>query len=223
MTLVGYWPLNENSGEALDHSGNENHGSLNGGVRQAAKGLLGSSAYDFDGTDGNVQHSYTTSVSFSVSVWIKSDSSTWSSSGCGWADRSSSGFILHPDDGQSTWTGYVLANSSNDYYRIAEASIDDITEWHMYTITHGNETNTSRMFLDGRKVAAASTTTDRVESTNTATIGHDDVDDYNEGERPIDGKISEARYYSRPLTKSEIQYLYSVGSKGLQTTSKKSS
>ena len=223
MTLIGYWPLNENTGEALDHSENENHGSLNGGVTQGTKGLLGENSYSFDGTDGNVRQDYTTSLSFTVNVWIKSDTSSWTSSGCGWADRSASGFIIHPQDSDTTWSGYVLANSANDYYKISEISIDDITNWHMYTVSHDNDTNTSKMFLDGRKVAEASTTTNRVERMNTATIGHDDIDNFSQGERPLDGKISEARMYSRPLTKSEISYLYSVGSRGLQVTSRKSS
>jgi len=37
------------------------------------------------------------------------------------------------------------------------------------------------------------------------------------------GKIAQARIYNRPLTHSEVQYLYSVGQRGYHTTSKKSS
>ena len=55
MTLIGYWPLNENSGKAYDRSGNGNHGSLNGAVTQGETGLLGNTAYDFDGNDDYIQ------------------------------------------------------------------------------------------------------------------------------------------------------------------------
>ena len=228
MTLVGYWPLNEDSDatEAKDHSGNENHGTINDGgdsTVPGANGILGQKAYSFDGSDGNIRHDYSTSKSFTVNMWIKSGTSNWTSSGCGWSDRSSSGFILHPRDNDTTWSGYVLSDSFNDFYRIAEISIPDITNWHMYTITHDNSSNTSRMFLDGRKVAQASTTTSRAVRTNTATIGHDDLDSYSAGERPLNGKISEARYYTRPLTASEIQYFYNASKRGQQTTSKKTS
>ena len=223
MTLIGYWPLNESSGEALDHSGRENHGTLSGGVSQGATGLIGENAHVFDGTDGRVRHDYRTSPSFTVNVWMRSAQSTWNATGAGWSDRSVSGFILHPDGGEKAWTGYVLENTKNEYYSIGKYTADKVDAWNMYTITHDNDTSTSRMFFNGEQVKSVSTTTSRAENLNTGTLGHDDIDSYSASERALAGRIAEARYYSRPLMESELNYLYSAGSRGLHTSSRKSS
>lgn len=224
MSLKGYWPLNEKSGTTVyDHTGNENHGTLNGGVSQTNSGILGQYASDFDGTDGNIRHDYTTSKSFTVNLWMRSDQSAWSATGAGWSDRSASGFILHPEADSRGWDGYILADSFNDYYQIGTHTVSDISNWHMYTITHDNNSDTSKMYLDGREVVSASTTTNRAVNQNTATLGHDDLDSFTEGERPLDGKISEARIYGRVLTTSELDYLYQVGKRGRQVTTRKTS
>ena len=224
MTLIGYWPLNESSGStAYDYTENQNDGTISGGAYPGRSGLLGQTVYEFDGTDGYVEHDYMTSPSFTVNIWMKSNTSTWSSSGAGWADRSANGFLLHPDDAEREWSGYVISNSFNNYSNIGVHVPDDITVWHMYTVSHDNRTNTSRMFFDGEKVIEASTTTDRVSEISQGTLGHDGLDNYTPGDRPLDGKIGEARMYKRPLTSTEIDYLYRVGIKGNQISSKKRS
>lgn len=50
MVLVGYWPLDEASGDAIDYSGNGNDGSLSSPT-QGQSGVLESNPYSFDGTD----------------------------------------------------------------------------------------------------------------------------------------------------------------------------
>ncbi|WP_414838344.1 LamG-like jellyroll fold domain-containing protein [Candidatus Nanosalina sp. VS9-1] len=223
MTLTGYWPLTGTSGEAYDHSGRDNHGTLLGGVSQGAKGLLGENSHSFDGVDGRIRHDYRTSPSFTVNVWMHSAQSTWNATGAGWSDRSASGFIIHPDGDESGWSGYVLENTKDGYYKIGSYTADNVDSWNMYTITHENNTGTSRMFFNGEQVMSKVTTTSRVVNTNTGTLGHDDMDSYSASERALEGRIAEARYYSRPLTGSEIRYLYSIKSRGLHTSSSKSS
>ena len=75
MTLIGYWPLNESSGEALDHSGKENHGTLSGGITQGVTGLLGNKSYSFEGTDGYISVPDSEEISLSgeasISAWVK--------------------------------------------------------------------------------------------------------------------------------------------------------
>ncbi len=53
---VGYWPMTETSGDALDKSGNGNNGVLVAGVVQGAAELVNGSggAYQFDGIAGDV-------------------------------------------------------------------------------------------------------------------------------------------------------------------------
>ena len=76
--LVGWWPLNEDSGNtAYDLSGNGNHGSLNGGITQGVVGKGGLTSYSFDGNDDYVDvgdSAFNLSEAISLSVWIKPDS-----------------------------------------------------------------------------------------------------------------------------------------------------
>jgi len=75
--LVGYWPF---CGNALDESGNNNHGTVNGATLTTDRFGNQGSAYSFDGIDDEIacldtflnlgSHSYT------ISVWAKSISTS---------------------------------------------------------------------------------------------------------------------------------------------------
>jgi hypothetical protein len=54
-SLIGYWRLDETSGDALDHSGNGYDGVPKNGVTQGVDGVLNSTSYSFDGSDDLVE------------------------------------------------------------------------------------------------------------------------------------------------------------------------
>ena len=218
MTLIGYWPLNEKSGtKAYDHSGNENHGTLNGGVTRGATGLLGDTAYSFDGGDDYVSTSEIgksvnarTGVAFSA--WFNLDSTG------GIQTLVSQNFAnaawLWEVDGGSLRAVYISSNSNPSFFGNSSLSTDT---WHHYVCSYDGETVT--IYLDGIKDGASSSSAPMDRNKNAHSIGYRTWN----SDRHLDGKISELRIYDRPLTQSEIQYLYSVGKRGLQTTSKKTS
>lgn len=78
MTLVGYWPLNEEDGDtAFDHSGNENHGDVEGEPVLNDNGILAQGCFNFaegSGSYGGVRvpgdESHNVSRAVSASAWI---------------------------------------------------------------------------------------------------------------------------------------------------------
>ena len=72
--LVGYWPF---CGNALDESGNNNHGTVNGATLTTDRFGNQGSAYDFNGVNNWIDVSNNSSInfqnSFSISVWVNSN------------------------------------------------------------------------------------------------------------------------------------------------------
>ena len=75
--LVGYWPF---CGNALDESGNNNHGTVNGATLTTDRFGNQGSAYGFDGVSNFIQLQNSSSidslVDFSVGAWVKANSTT---------------------------------------------------------------------------------------------------------------------------------------------------
>ena len=220
MTLIGYWPLNEASGsKAYDHSGNENHGTVNGAT-QGTTGLLGDTAYSFDGSEDYVEmedKAYLRPSSFSVSAWFKTSGIS------GW----SAIFGKEYWNNNEGWTVYMGAEG-NGYIKFKGPQFSALTtseeyddsNWHHVTVVYNG--STARIFIDGSKKSEGSRNFNHSDISLTVGSRHSN-DGTTRGHDSWNGKLSETRIYDRPLTKSEIQYIYSVGSRGLQTTSKKTS
>lgn len=232
MTLVGYWPLNETSGSVSDYSFNGNDGELVDGAADNTpdsvnsttrenSGVAGGNAYEFD-VDGYVNVNASTldsAESLTMMGWIKTDYTDDYSGPFGYESDSdnNTGFLVRRTD-----TGDLEIQMNGTQYSL---TFDDATRayddtWHMVTAVWTGKN--LQLFIDGDKVAEDTADTDQVHINGDFNIGRyywihaDDHWGY-------EGKISEVRIYDRPLTPSEIQYLYNVGNRGLQTTSKKSS
>ncbi|WP_414837356.1 LamG domain-containing protein [Candidatus Nanosalina sp. VS9-1] len=218
MTLIGYWPLNENSGsKAYDHSGNENHGTLNGGVTQGTTGLLADTAYSFDGSDDYVSiadSSVLDGSPISATAWVKTSAS-------------GEKVIVAKFNSSSPYNGYwygqgkdggirvCLGYDGQKCYEVSDFPNDG--NWHQICFTYDN--STLKIYQDGKHIDSISETTDVKDTATDLQIGYGQWGVENEW----NGKISEVRIYDRPLTKSEVQYLYNVGKRGLHTTSRKTS
>ncbi len=66
--LVGYWPF---CGNALDESGNNNHGTVNGAMLTTDRFGNAGSAYSFDGNSGIVTTDMDPGNKFSICAWVK--------------------------------------------------------------------------------------------------------------------------------------------------------
>ena len=214
--MIGYWPLNESSGEALDHSGNENHGSLNGAT-QGTPGVLGENSYSFSSRGDVVTVSDTAVLNperITLSAWAKFDelyddsaSNTQSS-----IFRKFEAYVLYAD---RTSNGMQFYNWESGT-RLSTGVVPNTGEWEFWTAT--NNGSEIKIYRNGKLIGSTNDTV-QASSTNALGIGASgETQEYG-----MLGNIQEARIYNRPLTQSEIQYLYSVGKRGLQTTGKKSS
>lgn len=196
-TLEGHWPLAEDSGStAYDYSGNENHGTLNGGAGPSGTGTVtgpfGNSAYDFDGADDEItlpSGIYSTNE-FSASAWVYPETGT------------SDGYILEfagDVDGQ-----IQMFNSASDWrFGLFDgSSFIDITTpaildaWQLVTGVYDG--STIRLYFNGMEKASASVSAVSDNTTNKINNG-------------LDSGIADVRAYSRALSPQEVQALYQAG------------
>lgn len=226
MTLIGYWPLNESSGNtAYDHSGNENHGTINDGgdsTVPGANGILGQNSYNFDGSDDKVRvpDDVTLNIqsAITVSLWINPDN----------LNDGDFHRVLSNGDATHSWAFYqrdtnsefsvILYDANNDSVHFHSFDLSENT-WQKVSFTY-DKTGSFVVYVDGLEIFSETADGSDLEDAS----GFDFYIGGESGDNQyFDGKISEVRIYDRPLTASEIQYLYTVGKRGLQTTSKKSS
>jgi hypothetical protein len=221
VVLVGYWPLNESSGStAYDHSGNENHGTINDGgdsTVPGANGILDQNAYSFDGSNDKVESQNNVPIGGSqertLVFWAKADTLDVKQHPANWGQTS-----------QNNAFGFWVDNSNNVYYYghgLSDGHDYDVglnldTKWHMWTVTYDG--SIVRTFRDEEETPNSKYSHTLDTSKTILHIGSrmDNTSYWN-------GKLSEVRIYDHPLTPAEIQYLYTASQRGRQATSRKSS
>lgn len=234
MPLVGYWPLNENSSStAYDRSGQENHGSLNGDVTQGATGILGTTAYDFDGNDDDVEAGAThygiadgTASSFTIIAWCYWDGSTDTIQGIYQSPSDPSGTPGNPPYGMN------LAQSGNDKLSVLIQDLSNNAnivsdpdpfpqnEWVLATATYDG--NVARVFVNATEKQATTINVSIYDTTGLSLPrGHTFGSWKRQDNRYWTGRLADVRVYDHALTQQEIQYLYNVAKRGKMITAKK--
>lgn len=217
MTLVGLWPLMEDSGStAYEITGNSNDGNVSGAT-VGATGILGNTAYSLGGGGDSVQvphHSALSVKKFTTSVWVKFDQLNRSvhqgiiCKGTGSNDRN---YWLSQDNG-SSGVHYSFYDENGNYSSKTAGSLSKGT-WHH--IVHTYDGAYSSLYIDGEYVDRISAGTPPHNTTNDLHIG--EAPDYGS----VDGTISEVRVYARALSEREIAYLYQTGADASFITNRK--
>lgn len=203
MTLVAYYPLQEDSGDAIDASGNGNTGTVNGAT-QGVEGLLGKNAYSFDGSDDYVSLpdlNLTSSQSFTFSAWANA------------SNLSSTGLILGRFDGTDDIITFGLRSDNAVEFRMGHAGGNEIVldsageastnQWYHLGGVYDATGPSATLYQDGSEIDSGSGTVDDFSVSNGPDIGRrSDNSTYH------DGRLSNIRVYDRALTPGEIQYLY---------------
>lgn len=204
-TLEGHWPLTEDSGStAYDYSGNENHGTSNGGAGPTGDGTVtgpfSNSAYHFAGGDNFIGVSSpniddTSGVSFSG--WARAD------------DLTDERVLFSVDLNNTHWTLRFTASPGIQFFYRNTSSDEPVASnltpstgvW--YHIVGTYDGSTLRLYIDGVEDASSSTSAalDQTESENylAKRFGSTDF---------MVGDLSDLRIYSRALSPQEVQYLY---------------
>jgi len=204
-------PLHEDSGStANDLSGNNNDGTVNGPTTGVA-GLLGTTAYDFDGTDDLVEFGTVPVTdftgSYTVSWWINPDTKTNTPNprvidkGVGTSnDGGYRAFIRN--DGDIRWD-HATGFSSN--VSLKSTSGAATSEWQFWTVVFDSANSTLAIYLNGTKDNTKTGVGDPVGASNTLVYGGRD-----DGGDTYDGTMAGVRFYDTALTASQVQTLYDL-------------
>ena len=204
MVLVGYWPLDESSGDAVDYSGNKNDGVLNGGVTQGSVGVLGKTAYSFDGSDDYISVGHDSSISlnssFTINLWVyledtASDRVFWlGKRQSGKSDGFSNYYISGPSFNGGTNLRFNIG--SDDWRNIPIDTVNLKNKWSMVTFVFKDK-DKFEAYLNGSFKGSSETNASPNTNSGDLEIGRQD----NGGGRfNFNGKIQHVRIYNHALT-----------------------
>lgn len=203
---VGYWPLQEASGNALDYSGNENHASSTNVSSYGVSGPLGSNAMDFDGSDDYIELNHWHGTPIALSVWVKPEST----SDC---------HILRARPGGSKNYSIEIRNGNfrfqqaNDHIQSSESV--NTGEWYHLVNVIGEQGETQRVYVNGRNEGSISVDTG-YSTTSSCYIGSDQLKESN-----FEGKIAHVRVWDYPLPEASIKALYNASKGGFSQSNSK--
>lgn len=226
MTLVGHWPLNEDSGDAIDYSGNGNHGTVYGAT-QGAGGILGETGYSFNRSnseyiDTENSYSFTDPHNLTLAMWIYPTNTTDTQPVVAEYDNGE-GFTyrLHDASGNgNVQLQYHSRDGSGDATREETHQEIVANEWqHIAWVSRGTSPGNNDLYINGVKQTTNIASDDGLSvynfSYNTAIAR-----DWHNG-RFYDGRMYDVRFYNRGLTPQEMSYLYEVPQRGTQVSSVK--
>jgi len=206
--LVGYWKLDETSGDAIDA-----YGSHDGTVTGSIQGVEGKidNCYQLAGTATNgVQIGASTDFNLaskgSISVWFVTSVAAWSR---GWIigtmeSYATAGYGIYLDSGGTPvfTTSIGSADAAIKYTVNMAASAN----WHHCVMTWDVDGNLIT-YLDNTQVDSREITITPTDSGDNLTIG---INTNTFNEWVFNGKIDEVLIYNRVLTSDEVSDLYDL-------------
>lgn len=215
--LRTHYTFQEDSGGLHDHSGKGYDAVSINGVTQGATGILGGSAYDFDGTDDYVDlpDTFDRSASHVVTAWIYPRDTT--SQQMFWGEDSG-------NDGDRDYLRIGFTSGELDWFVESGGGANTVistpitaNEWvHVAGVVDYGASET-RLYKNGELVGTGSYVSSAGDLGTTQEFGrYPPTPDYY-----YDGKIADFRIYDHILTPAEISYLASVGATGTLLTASK--
>ena len=207
---TGFWQMDEIGGGTLIDSapgGGVQNGTYYGNptFAQPAAHATGTASVRFDPTDTVNDYATVTNFpitqSFTIEWWAKSAAPTWNESGWFATERAANGFIMHPNEGATTWSAHVLDGSGGYHHIGTHDPGAAITGWHHYALTYNAATDLGVMHFDGKPVVTnrAYATSRAATATVTVEIGRDDAAD-----RFGNGWLDDMAIYPAALTTEQI-------------------
>lgn len=213
--LIAYYPF---TGNALDSSGNQNHGSVNMANLTLDRHGRTNSAYNFNGNAHIVvPHNTLLNLSgdFSISSWIRLSSNVL---------PNNVGMILSKHFGDVGNDGYSYGiwgvgqtnqinfqsfpSFSSSTYPGNTGAILTAT-WYNYTAVISPSSSQLRYYLNGSLVSTINISFAPIANTINLHIGAEPSSN-NRLNRFFNGSIDDIRIYNRALTETEIRYLSSL-------------
>jgi hypothetical protein len=200
MPLVSQWPLQEDSGSTAHDVAGSNDGT-NNGATVGANGILGTTAYGFDGTDDDVEVPHDSSLSisspFTISAWVNVDGGI-----------SGIDYIISKNATDQPNYSFWVDDSGMLSFMVYDGSFTQsqasypADEWvFVVGVYDGSEIIIYQNAVEEERASCGTPHT----NTNPVYIGRRGGGNY------FDGRIADVRVYDHALTPAEVQYLYSVG------------
>jgi hypothetical protein len=199
---VAYYPFN---GNASDESGNGYDGTVTGATLTADRFGHSASAYDFNGTSAHIEVPHTDALSldgvFSMSLWMKTSEANANSGLITKVNDARDGYLLGVGNDESAFLT-VLNDFPDTKGRIdtTNSVIDGV--WHHLVAVYDGDTMS--MYLDGSLSAELAYTNGLTPNVSSMYIGWDPYS----SDRHFDGVMDEVRIYSRALSATEVEELY---------------
>jgi hypothetical protein len=204
--LVGWWPLHEQSGQANDLSGNDNHGTVSGAT-QGVSGIGGLTAYDFDGNNDFVDlggNTFTLSNGdpCTLSIWFQ-----YQSDDNGRIFNLTNQRLALSIGGNNASAGNVNFRGYDGSSYVLQTT-QTLTDGNWYHLTGAFDGSTGYLYVDGSQVDSGSfdyNFTNDISSIGG--VGHN-------GSDLVECATCDARIYNRALNNREIHQLYQYGTLG---------
>lgn len=212
MNRIAHYPMDNG---ALDISGYENHGQVNGAILTIDRSGIASQAYSLDGENDYINCGAGIegiSSQVTVSCWIRTSETTGSGHILSKYDfESDAGFILGFQDGKAMWAG---RNGSDQYIRLTSGAGIGDGQWHqLIGIIEGNSWS---IFVDGILENQIELSNRRTSLGNSqALIIGMHYQNNNTDRQHYKGDIDEVIIYNRALNACEIEMLY-TGNRGVR-------
>ena len=223
--LVGYWSLDEDSGQtAYDLSGHGNHGTLGNSSTpnskdptQGAEGVLGTSAYSFDGENDHIDTGEPiikdSESDMAITAWIKPGKDSL-------GDNRYRPIVSQRNNysnldfefyiGDDLAEGYDFTWGESGKGGVETGQNPEENTWTHVGLVKRN--NTVYFYENGEEIHKGSDGDITWTGSEPLQIGSWD------GGSTFDGSIDNVRIYNRSLTPSEVQSLYSTSQRGEITT-----
>lgn len=219
MVLKAHYPLQEDSGDAQDATGNGNAGTVNGAT-QGASGILGATAYSFGGAGDYVDignFGFGSGASLSLSLWYKlASSDTDADTMLGRYDGSDDVLQLQVrPSGENDVTRAQLGHVGGNYHLI-DGYQNPTGTWTHAAVVFDSTTPKTELYVNGASQGEdTSAVADFTQSDNIRVGSRSDASAH------FDGDIAGVRLYDHALTPGEVQHLYDVGLTGTILTATK--
>jgi len=218
---IAFWPFDEDGGSTATDVTGDNDGT-NQGPDLGQPGVLGTTSYDFDGSDDYVSDATDLTAlqeTASVSAWIRT---TQSGDDTMWQAPGLTGVESSGDENDIFWgwldaDGHIGMQTGNNPGAQSTTSVND-GNWHHVVLTREAVTGEVEVYIDGTLEDSATSRTGEI-TTDFDSIGR--IEDTAGSPEYFDGRIDEFRVYDRVLSGSEVSTLYDTASTGSLTTGAK--
>jgi hypothetical protein len=215
--LVGYWPF---SGNANDVSGNGFDGIVTGPTSSNDRYGMPNSAFRFDGVNDFITLPSTvnsqTTISFSVSLWLNSQTSASSFDGyevISDRDLNSYNFRYRLTYGISNWVNnpnLIQSCTSSSGCGDVYISFPEVNVWNNYVVVYDGSSSTLRGYKDGVLIGSETNISFVAGNNRQINVGRVLSPQYQNGFCYVNGKIDDIGIWNRALTQEEITILYNA-------------